>query len=239
MTLITHLRNEHNVEPEAIQAQFPEQALATGEFGAFLHDRNVNRVAGVLRYQIDVAGAAMTASFGIEHPLVPREDPTFVWTEPCRDVAEAVEHNERVFIYGPSGTGKSSLVRQIGALTQRPVRRVSLNGETSVGDFIGHWTVNERKETVFVKGILPQALEQGQILQLDEVDAMQPEVGFVLQQVLDRRDRSRRNRGACRSTQHELRVSRLHQGVGSHTADCSRWRARGGRVTEQSCRRNP
>jgi len=185
LTLIPHLRNEHNVEPEAIQAQFPEQALATAEFGAFLHDRNVNRHAGVLRYQIDVAGAAMTAGFGIEHPLVPREDPSFVWTEPCRDVAEAIEHNERVFIYGPSGTGKSSLVRQIGALTQRPVRRVSLNGETSVGDFLGHWTVNERKETVFVKGILPQALEQGQILQLDEADAMQPEVGFVLQQVLE------------------------------------------------------
>lgn len=100
-------------------------------------------------------------------------------------MAEAIEHNERAFLYGPSGTGKSSLVGQIAAMVRRPVRRVSLNGETSVGDFIGHWTVSSNKETVFVKGILPQAMEQGSILQLDEVDSMQPEVGFVLQQVLE------------------------------------------------------
>jgi len=108
-----------------------------------------------------------------------------VWVDSAKDAAEAIEHNERVFLYGPSGTGKSSLVRQIAAMTRRPVRRVSLNGETSVADFIGHWTVNDKKETVFVKGILPQALERGFILQLDEVDAMQPEVGFVLQQILE------------------------------------------------------
>ena len=184
-TLITHLRNEHKVEPEALRSQFPEQALASDTLCRFLNERRVQRRGGVLHYQLDVAGTQMTARYGLDHPLVPQSDPTFVWTDPCKDVAEAIEHNERVFLYGPSGTGKSMLVRQIAAVTQRPVRRVSLNGETSVGDFVGHWTVNENKETVFVKGILPQALQEGHILQLDEVDAMQPEVGFVLQQVLE------------------------------------------------------
>lgn len=185
LTLIPHLRNNHQVELTSFQSKFPEQALFTPAFQTFLKNKQVSRENDVLHYQLDVAGTKMTARHGVEHPLVPKPDPTFVWTDPCRDVAEAIEHNERVFIYGPSGTGKSSLVRQIGALTQRPVRRVSLNGETSVADFVGHWTVNEKKETVFVRGVLPQALEQGHILQLDEVDAMQPEVGFVLQQVLE------------------------------------------------------
>lgn len=63
----------------------------------------------------------MTGRYGVDHPLIPQADPTFVWTEPCRDVAEAIEHNERVFLYGP-GTGKSSLVKQIAALVKRPVR---------------------------------------------------------------------------------------------------------------------
>ncbi|MBN1341637.1 MAG: AAA family ATPase [Phycisphaerae bacterium] len=84
-----------------------------------------------------------------------------------------------------SGTGKSSLVRQIAAIVRRPVRRGSLNGETSVADFVGHRTVNESRQTVFIKGILPQAMEHGHILQFDECDAMQPEVGFILQQVLE------------------------------------------------------
>lgn len=65
------------------------------------------------------------------------------------------------------------------------MRRVSLNGETCVADFVGHWTVNDQRQTVFVQGILPRAMAEGQILQLDEVDAMQPEIGFVLQQVLE------------------------------------------------------
>ena len=184
-TLINHVRTEHKVEPENFRAQFPEQPLCSNEFASFLLERAVRRQDGMLNYQLDVAGAPMTARYGVDHPLIPEPDPTFVWTDPCRDVAEALEHNERVFLYGPSGTGKSSLVRQIAALVGRPVRRVSLNGETSVADFVGHWTVNENKQTVFVKGVLPQAMQEGFILQLDEVDAMQPEIGFVLQQVLE------------------------------------------------------
>ena len=183
--LINHLRTEHKVEPESFRAQFPEQPLCIPEFASFLCESQAARTDGVLHYQLDVAGTRMTARFGADHALIPPADPTFVWTEPCRDVAEAIEHNERVFLYGPSGTGKSSLVRQIAALVRRPVRRVSLNGETSVADFVGHWTVNENRQTVFVNGILPQAMREGFVLQLDEVDAMQAEIGFVLQQVLE------------------------------------------------------
>ena len=183
-TLIPHLRAEHKIEPEVFRVRFPEQPLCTAGFSAFLRDHQVRRTSDILHYRLDVAGCPMTARHGVDHPLVPEPDPTFVWTAPARDVAEAIEHNERVFLYGPSGTGKSALVRQIAATVQRPVRRVSLNGETSVADFIGHWTVNREKETVFVKGILPQAMQEGFIMQMDEVDAMQPEVGFILQQIL-------------------------------------------------------
>ena len=184
-TLIEHIRGKHKIEPESFKSQFPEQALCVPQFSSFLTEREVGYQEGVLHSNLDVAGAQMTARYGVEHPLIPSEDPTFVWTEPCKDVAEAIEHNERVFLCGPSGTGKSSLVRQISALVRRPLRRVSLHGETSVSDFVGHWTINQDKQTVFAKGILPQAMLEGYILQLDEVDAMQPEIGFVLQQVLE------------------------------------------------------
>lgn len=185
ISLAIHLRSDHSVTLEAFRRQFPEQPIHGEAFASFVASRNVRKVGDALHYQLDIAGTGMTARHGVDHPLVPSADATFVWTDPCRDVAEAIENDERVFIYGPSGTGKSSLVRQIAALTQRPVRRVSLNGETSVSDFIGHWTVNEQRQTVFVRGILPQAMLEGHILQLDEVDAMQPEIGFTLQQVLE------------------------------------------------------
>lgn len=184
-TLVNHLREEHKFSPESFRRQFSEQPLHSRGFASFVVSHSARKQDGVLYYQMDVAGTRMTARHGVQHPLIPNADPTFVWTDPCKDVAEALEHNERVFIYGPSGTGKSSLVRQIAAIVRRPVRRVSLNGETSVSDFVGHWTVNDQRQTVFVNGILPQAMLEGHILQLDEVDAMQPEIGFVLQQVLE------------------------------------------------------
>jgi hypothetical protein len=137
-TLIPHLRSEHKMEPEVFRVRFPEQPLCTDGFGDFLKERYVRRLNDVLNYRLDVAGCPMTARYGVDHPLIPQLDPTFVWTDPAHDVAEAVEHNERVFLYGPSGPGKSALVREIAAVVQRPVRRVSLNGETSVADFIGH-----------------------------------------------------------------------------------------------------
>jgi len=184
-TLIPHLRDEHKIEPDVFRTRFSEQVLCTEGFAAFLAERGVRKTDNVLHYQLDVAGCPMTARYVAEHPPIPEPDPTFIWTDPARDAAEAIEHNERAFLYGPSGTGKSSLVREIAARVRRPVRRVSLNGETSVGDFVGHWTVNSNKETIFAKGILPQAMQEGYILQLDEVDAMQPEVGFILQQILE------------------------------------------------------
>jgi len=186
-TLIPHLREEHRIEPAVFRQRFGEQPMATEGFATFLADRKVHRRGDILHHEVSVAGCPMSARYGVDDPLVPEVDPTFVWTDAARDVAEAIEHNERAFLYGPSGTGKSSLVAQIGAVVQRPVRRVNLNGETSVADFLGHWTVNREKETVFVAGLLPTAMREGHILQLDEVDAMQPEVGFVLQQVLEPR----------------------------------------------------
>ncbi|HPD31257.1 MAG TPA: hypothetical protein PLL20_14795 [Phycisphaerae bacterium] len=132
--LIPHLRTDHKIEPEVFRARFPEHPLCSERFAGFLAAHNVRKVNECLHYRLEVAGCPMTARYGVEHPLIPQPDPTFVWpltrreprsgigraatggpcpqwrvkgwTDPARDVAEAVEHNERVFLYGPSGTGK-------------------------------------------------------------------------------------------------------------------------------------
>ena len=94
-TLIPHLREEHKIEPNVFQERFPEQPLCTENFAGFLAERRVHKKEGVLNYQLDVTGCLMSARYGVEHPLIPKADPTFMWTDPCRDVAEAIEHNER------------------------------------------------------------------------------------------------------------------------------------------------
>lgn len=85
--LIRHLRAEHRIGPEVFRVRFPEQSLCTAVFSEFLRDHQVRRMNDVLHYQLDVAGAPSTARYGVDHPLIPAPDPTFVWTDQARDVA--------------------------------------------------------------------------------------------------------------------------------------------------------
>ena len=50
--------------------------------------------------KLDLAGVLMTARYGVTHPLIPDSDPSFVWTEACRDVAEAMRVAAGLTIFG-------------------------------------------------------------------------------------------------------------------------------------------
>ncbi|TVR39619.1 MAG: AAA family ATPase, partial [Planctomycetota bacterium] len=99
-------------------------------------------------------------------------------------LAEALSRNLRLLLVGDAGCGKSSGVVQFAARLGWPLRRVNLNGETGVSEFVGQWVVRGQ-DMHYQEGVLPQALRRGEILLLDEIDAAQPEVLFVLQAVLE------------------------------------------------------
>ncbi len=142
---------------------------------AYVHQSNMNRqddnhVTG--NGNGDVTCAHCNQEVANRHTgqhLIPASDPTFVFTPAMQDAIDGMERGERVLIIGHSGTGKSSLCREIAAKLQRSIRRINLNGETSVSDLVGHWTVDEHRQTIFVPGVLPVRMAAGYILQLDEI----------------------------------------------------------------------
>ncbi|MCB9851907.1 MAG: hypothetical protein H6819_02330 [Phycisphaerales bacterium] len=85
-TLVPHIRDDHSVDPLALRSQFPNQALHSAGFAEFVKSRSVSKRDGTLSFQLDVAGAPMTARYGVDHPLIPATDTTFVWTDPHRDL---------------------------------------------------------------------------------------------------------------------------------------------------------
>lgn len=96
----------------------------------------------------------------------------------------AVNLNTAVLLIGETGTGKTSLVRDIGNKQKAKVFRVNLNGQTSIDEFVGKYTL-QAGETVWQDGILTYCMRKGHWLLIDEINAALPEILFVLHSLLD------------------------------------------------------
>lgn len=97
----------------------------------------------------------------------------------ARRIAAGYKRRKPVLLYGPTGTGKTSMVRCFAAMTNRPFLRINCTPQTTVADFVGHLEVKDRA-TVFVPGPLTLSMQFGYILVVDEIDRADPAIGAVL-----------------------------------------------------------
>lgn len=100
------------------------------------------------------------------------------------DIAQDIKENRRIMLIGHTGCGKTSMVTQIAARIQQGVFRVNMNAQTTIGDFVGLWTV-KGGETVWIDGALPYAMRNGLWLIVDELDFAEPAILSVLNSVLE------------------------------------------------------
>lgn len=121
--------------------------------------------------------------------LVPEIDPGYVFRKQyVEQMAYAIKCNQNCMLVGDAGVGKSSLVEQIGAVVEHPVRRANLHGESDTTIFVGRDKPTEEngvRKMVYERGLLAEAMEEGYWLLLDEIDAALQPVLFVFQQVLE------------------------------------------------------
>ncbi|MGU7770444.1 ATP-binding protein [Burkholderia sp. MR1-5-21] len=117
-------------------------------------------------------------------PLVPPLNPAYLFTARSANVVEDIVENRRILLIGHTGTGKTSLIEQVAAHAGQGVLRSNMNGQTTVGDFVGFWTV-KGGETIWVDGVLPTAMREGLWLIVDEVDFAEPAILAVLTAVLE------------------------------------------------------
>ncbi|SAK79906.1 ATPase AAA_5 [Caballeronia hypogeia] len=117
-------------------------------------------------------------------PLVPPLNPSYLFAARSENVLWDIVENRRILLIGHTGTGKTSLIEQVAAHTNQGVLRSNMNGQTTVGDFVGFWTV-KGGETIWVDGVLPTAMREGLWLIVDEVDFAEPAILAVLTAVLE------------------------------------------------------
>lgn len=131
---------------------------------------------------VTIAGVPMPVGAG--GPLVPARNPAYLFAARAENVVRDIVENRRILLIGHTGTGKTSLIEQTAAHADHGVLRANMNGQTTVGDFVGFWTV-KGGETIWVDGVLPTAMRAGLWLIVDEVDFAEPAILAVLTAVLE------------------------------------------------------
>lgn len=145
-------------------------------------------------FKFGIARMGMRENDAHSQRFVPTHDedwePGIIEREALDALALAFEDGENVLIVGPPGVGKSTLAKELGAITNTPVRRLPFRGDMRVSDLVGAKTLSVDAATgqsvmAYELGVLPDAAMRGHWMLIDELDAGPPEVMFTLFPVLE------------------------------------------------------
>ena len=116
---------------------------------------------------------------------VPKRDPLFVRWGNFSKLRKVFESNKfyTLFLTGLSGNGKTLNIEQAAAMCKRKLVCVNITNETDEDDLIGGFRLKDG-ETVFEYGPVIQAMKEGAILLLDEVDLASHKI-MALQSIID------------------------------------------------------
>lgn len=150
--------------------------------------RNAQDVFGVQSNLLDFE--ITTWEWGAPHPHVPERFDNYRFdVEKLAQYLYGLEHNLNQWLVGHTGTGKSTWVEQVCAHTGYPLQRMNFDADITRMEFVGSTQVvideSGKQVTKFVEGFLPRAMQAPCVMLLDEADAIQGDVAYVLQAVLE------------------------------------------------------
>jgi cobaltochelatase CobS len=117
--------------------------------------------------------------------MVPDIDPNYVYNlDVLKTLLMGFELRIPTYLWGHSGTGKTTIYEQIAARTGRAMLRVQHTANMEEEHVLGGWRLRDGK-TIFELGPLPMAMINGWVYLADEYDFGRPEVLSVYQPVLE------------------------------------------------------
>lgn len=130
----------------------------------------------------------MVRGYATPSAYTPAIDPDYLFHESSRDIVVWFVNpqglQEPLYVFGPTGCGKTSCIKQLAARLNYPVFEVTGHGRLEFADLVGHLTVKDGNMT-FEYGPLALAMRHGAILLLNEIDLTSPEIAAGLNSVLD------------------------------------------------------
>ena len=123
------------------------------------------------------------------HPHVPVIDDHYIFRPmPLLNLLQALVGNEKAYLVGHTGTGKTTFIEQVVARMGWPMIRINFDSEITRMDLMGRDVLtNDSGVTTskFVDGVLPTALNGPYVLCCDEVDRIRAEVSYVFNRMLE------------------------------------------------------
>lgn len=131
------------------------------------------------------ASGKLVKGYAQPSAYTPAIDPAYIFHEASRDVIVwFLDPQEPLYVFGPTGCGKTSCIRQLAARLNYPVFEVTGHGRLEFADLVGHLTVKNGNMS-FEYGPLALAMRYGGLALLNEIDLTSPEVAAGLNGVLD------------------------------------------------------
>ena len=117
--------------------------------------------------------------------LVPKVDPDYVvQKDEAALLVAGITDGDKTLVTGPTGSGKSSLVKYVCAKLNRPFIRINMSGDVESASLFGTLVVRGGA-TVWEDGAITEAAKYGAVCLVDEWELMPAEIAMGMQNLLE------------------------------------------------------
>lgn len=138
-------------------------------------------------FNLDVPAELTVQGFDMRTPFVPSIDPDYQFRKDLLSDLLAwhmLGGTEGLYLAGPTGSGKSTLITQVAARLNIPVQRITAHSRLETPELIGHYALVNGSMT-FVDGPLTTAMREGHWFLLDEIDLLDPATAAGLNGIVE------------------------------------------------------